>query len=210
MKKNKSFISWIKKYPTKFMISLFIIVIPIFLVSTAVFINNKDNHKFYFDEVEGVPEYLYKKDLISESKLSEYITFDVKLETIALPRETIDKDSGESTYSEGEYTFKISYETPESIHYTFAFEFLLDTTYEGYRSFRTATLEKNELTAVRIPFNFKMPYKKSIFTTINRPYLFIRIKMSSRDIIEGLPVSNQEFYVKFDLNSQVPDVKNTR
>lgn len=208
MQKNTGFISWIKKYPSKFMILLFLIVIPIFLLSAAIIINSRDNHRFYFEEVDGEPVYLYKRNLTTEKKLSEFITFDINLETIVLPREVTDND-GNIDYSEGEYLLKIKYETPENINYTFAFEFLLDTTYKGYRSFRTGTLEKNEIRTIRIPFNYSMPYKKNIFTTVERPYLFIRVKMSSRDIIEGLPVSNEEFYVKFDLTSQTPDVKIT-
>lgn len=209
MQKNTGLISWIKKYPSKFMILLFVVVIPIILISTAIIVNVRNNHRFFFEEIEGEPVYLYRKDLSTEKKLSEFLTFDVTLETIVLPREVINDDST-TTYSEGEYVFKINYSTPENINYTFAFEFLLDTTYNGYRSFRTGTLEKNEVSTIRIPFNHLMPYKKNIFTTITRPSLFIRVKMSSRDIIEGLPVSNEEFYIKIDLTSQQPDVKVTR
>ena len=36
MNENKGFISWIRKYPTKFMILIFLVFIPLILIFTAL------------------------------------------------------------------------------------------------------------------------------------------------------------------------------
>lgn len=210
MNENKGFIPWIRKYPTKFMILIFLVFIPLILIFTALIINVRNNHRFYFELNENnEPVYLYRGDLTKESKLSELIIFDLKLESIVEPKEQVNTGSDETTYINGEYIFNFRYSTPENVYASFQFEALLDTTFNGYRSSVKAFsfFEENEDNKMVLPYNYVMPYKKNIFTTVDRPYLFLKITVNSSTIIEGLPLDNEIYYVKFDLNNQRPDVR---
>lgn len=204
---KKGLLNWIKKYPKKFMLSIFLIVIPIILLITFIGVTIRNSHRFYFDLEGNEPVYLYRSDLTSEKVLSEYITFDIQLEKITLPKQvsTIVDGNETTVLSNGRYDFEISYESKMGPNVSFTFDFLLENTFGSNNHYMTSSnLSSNR---VLINYNDSLPFTKYLFWKIERPNLYIRINMSSEEIIPGLKTSDKIFYFKYNLSNEKPTVE---
>lgn len=211
MKNTKaSFSTWMKKYPHKFMILIFVIVIPVFILTGFFFSTIRNSNRFYFEKNGDDPVYLYKSNLTSAEELEEFILLDIKLTKITLPKENIEviDDVEKVTYTGGKYEFEISYEKPANIEATYTFDFVLETPFGTDNHYKTSSsLSSNRLS---INYNEVLPYSKYLFYIIERPNLYIKINMESNEIIPGLKTSDKIFYYKVDLSDLKTTVEQAR
>lgn len=205
MTTNKNPLTWIKQYPVKALIFIFLFLIPVIFLTVFLTTTTKNKTRFYFetDEFEK-PVYLNKGNLISTEELDELLTLNIKLKDIVKPLETFAND--EPVYSGGKYSFDVSYQIKDNVKGTFQFQWMLDTVWNENRS-QPSSLSISNTTATRdIPYNFHLPFRKYFFFKVERPHLYLKITRINGDVLPGFPAGDQIYYYRIDLNQYKPSV----
>lgn len=211
MNANKlSFLSWIKKYPRKFFILFFVVFIPLVFLFTSFLITIKNSNRFYFDSnEENNPIYLYKKDLSNLEDLEDLLSLNIKFTRIKLPEESINNED-ELEYTNGSYTFEISYEKALGVTNEFSFRMVLDSKFAEKRSVvlspnirLTSSTSSKEVKFNE--YNELFPFSKYLIFNNKKPFLYIEITKKDETIVDGLPINKDEvFYIKVNLDNEKP------
>jgi len=171
---KKSIFTWIKDYPTKAVIALLLIVLPIFLITIFTVNFVKNNKKFYFDKENETPIYLHQSDVASEKTMKKYF----ESFTVELKDNKIDLDDNDQ-FVRQTYKFLIDYEATKSYsgsNVKMTFKWVLATDWINYQT-TPATLSISS-TGNTIVFDKELPKTKYLFFTAKRPHLYIQITIT--------------------------------
>ena len=197
--KQQGFFNWIKTHPTKFFIIIFLIIIPIFILSILVGSFFKNGNKFYFDKQNEQPIYLYQKDISKSKKVDKYLDFNIELKTLTHFQDE-KEDKKEFVYDE--YTFKFTH-SPKDLYRNASFNFrgVLGTKWLTEQS-SVNTIYTNSSSLTKFKFETELPQSKYLIFNVKKPILYIHIEIIVPSGTPGLPTLEEkiDLYIKYDLN----------
>lgn len=195
-KKRLSFFSWIKAYPKKFMILLFLILIPVLLITILTISYNNKSTRFHFDDViSDNINYYYQKDVNSKSDFDTYFKkFDVVFDEL-----TISKVDGETLEI---YKFNINVELNNSYAGSrIDYKLVLATDYyDKQSSIYTRANSTNFTMTLDYPFSSLENKTKLLFFKSGKPNLYIKVTLSNIPSSNPVPLENIDLVFKLDLN----------
>lgn len=195
-KEKSSFLSWITTHPKKFVISVLLIVLPIFIILLVYLNFSKNANKFHFSTGDTNIEYIYQKNLTSKKKLEKYMDLNITLV------ETKHLNQGGKHYDNSQYKFKFKY-VPTSVYKssTFSFEVILSSSWVKEQT----TKESISLTAgttsertIRYPYD--TPERKLLLFKVGLPSLYFKITIDY--VSTGVELGGESIvlYYRYDLN----------
>lgn len=181
---------WIKNHPKKLVITILLIVLPIFIITLAGINFTRRWNRVYFETTDD-KNYIYNSNMSSDRKISKYIDLDVKL--LEIPEEI-----------NGRYVFSIS--AKGAGEYSSA-----TVTHQEVMSAKWVDVQTNPESASNnisktINFTEEIPTKRFKIFNVERPNLYIKIVVTSKTNLPGLPEADYEeviLYYKFDVNKAI-------
>lgn len=180
-------------YSKKIMLLIFIVILPLVLTSLFFIRFNKVNTKFYFDKDGDNPIYLYQSDIVRKKEFDKYFK-EFNLDIV----DSVKYEDKDGIYPKGKLTIEKSF-TPENYYKdsNFSFRWVLAADYmdaQSQVSSISITESKSESTII-YPFN--LPNRKYLLFKVNRPNLYIEIKISNT------PLNSEDviLYYKIDLKN---------
>ncbi|VEU80681.1 hypothetical protein [Haploplasma axanthum] len=197
-KEKKGFFGWFANHPTKALLILLLVIVPVLLLSLIYANYTKKGKSFYFEKKDDTPVLLYQSDLSSKKKIADYFTFTVNIDTFKYVEE--DK-------TKGDYTFKKVFSPKENYKEDdFTFKYVLASNWTHDQS-TVSTTRSNDFT---LTYDYDLPKRHSIFK-VGKPILYIEITLKKdTPAIGNLPAvsENEVFYLKYDLNKvEYPNVR---
>lgn len=190
MKDNRGLISWMKRYPSKALLLLMLIIIPLFVLFLVGYNISRNAKSFYFEkDDDDNPIILYQKDLIKSKDLDKYFeNFEIDLKKVSNT-----KDEDGENISRGRFEFETSYDTTTSYKdANISFRYLLTANWFNEQS--------NPTSSTTIEFPYNLPKYKYLIFKVNKPILYVEITIIKK--FDPVNESNTEvIYYKLDLNN---------
>lgn len=198
MKENqKSFnlFTWIKNYPTKFVIFILLIVIPVMIIVLATMSFSRKNNRFYFDSQGDNKTYLYQKDVNKRKDFNKFFeTFELTVEEYKV----INPNGKEPTE---EYKFNLNKNLkPEYKNADVSYRHVLATKfYDRQSSVSTGVGTNTTNFLVRYPFYSKDNKNKLLILKSGFPSLYLEVTI--RSTIPGVgEIKEDKLIYKVDIN----------
>lgn len=191
---SKNLFSWIKTHPKKALLFLFLIIIPVTII-TLVGINFTNKGKgFYFDTNNDKPVLLKQKDLSSKKEINKYFK-ELKFELVSVASTM--KDEEKIDYATFEFK-RTSELTDDYSKATVTYRYLMTANWFDEQSSISTTSSTN----FTIYFPYNLPKTKYLFLKVNKPILYIEV-LIKKPVGSGNLSSFEEttLYLKYDLNN---------
>lgn len=197
-----TFGQFIVKYRIKILLAFFIIIVPIFIVSTIYIGRYNATTKIYFSqELTNETKTIKAKDFTTNLELEPF-NLTILWDSITTPNiNNLDE------YYGGSYSFKIDYTVNEG--YTInavKVAAVLQTKWVLARGFLNETRYNSQSITLNVPFNHVLPMRDLIFFNIKDPILYLKVVYlhpTSLGEAESTP-----YYIKLDLKNLNPDKPN--
>lgn len=194
-KKKKTLWGFIHQYRTKIVLLMFLVLVPITLVSVVYIGAYTNNKKVHFDQ-EVTEETVYLKEFISKDDI-DGITLFIDWYELKYPVK-----NEEDELVGGEYTFDMYYEVKESYEILqVSVTPLLQTPWTNIRSLATQSSLNLSSRRVKVPFNYELPVSPLWFVKVTDPNLYLKVDYSFMSANNQV---SKTVYVLFELENINP------
>jgi hypothetical protein len=180
-------------YSKKIVLILFIVVLPLILLSLFFIKFNKTSTRFYFNKNGDKPIYLYQSDIAKKKEFNKYFK-EFNLEVV----DSFKYEDKDNIYPKGKLTIEKNF-IPQSYYKDsyFSFRWVLAADYMDAQSQVSSVSITETKSKSTIIYPFNLPNRKYLLFKVNRPNLYIEIKISNT------PLNSEDviLYYKIDLNN---------
>lgn len=185
--------NWVTNHPKKFVLTVFIVAIPLFILILFSINFNRKYNRVSFDTGDD-KKYVYNSNISSNKKINKYIELDVTLKSI--PKEV-----------QGNYVFTIS-EKKQSFYSnsTITYKLLMSPDWVDYQTDPSSFTPNVNGVDRSVRFEEEIPEKRFGIFNVGRPNLYMEITIMYKPLNSDLPTNSEDIiklYYKFDVDKTI-------